>query len=818
MALVGLVSLLLLAAPAEDADAGVELSPMVAPAASTPAGDAAVGTEASPEVGSAAETPPSPDAGVAPSVTSPAAVVGEDVTAEATNEVMSASRSDAPLADAGTAEALAPLADASPDAGAPPARETTVIGQRLVDVRRVAGSAQVIGKDELERRESNDINRVLQSVPGVYVREEDGFGLRPNIGLRGVNADRSSKVTLMEDGVLFGPAPYSAPAAYYSPLITRMVAVEVFKGPASIQYGPQTIGGAINYRTRPVPQQFEGDLDLSLGNFGTGKAHGVVGYGTDRWGVLLEGVHLQTSGFKQLDGGGDTGFGKNEAMLKAAYTTDPSAHVRNAFELKLGFADERSNETYLGLATDDFDKSPLRRYAASQRDQMNWWRTQGVLTHRLSVGDWFEVTTAVYRHDFNRSWLRFDHFANGPDVYSVLAYPTGSNAVYRAILAGDEDSVGADQRLVLLTNKRTFVSEGVQLNATLKLSTGPVAHELEAGLRLHHDEILRLHTGHSFDMRSATLVPSSVPDEVEVSNVAYTRSFSGFVADHLSWGRLLVSPGVRVELPWTGFGDELARTSSSAQSVVPLLGLGAVYGFDFGLSVLAGVHQGFSPVAPGQAADVQPERAVNSEAGVRFAKNGLRAELIGFWSEYENITGECTGSTGCTNDAINRQYNGGRARVLGVEALGSVRKRLPLGIVLNADLAYTFTSARFLSSFTSENPIWGAVDEGDELPYIPVHQGQLRVRASKGPFELGLGGMYYGEVREIAGQGDPVDVQRVPGRLLLDVTASYELGAGRVYLTATNLLNQAALVSRRPFGARPQAPLILQVGFKYSFR
>ncbi|MEW6430735.1 MAG: TonB-dependent receptor [Myxococcota bacterium] len=816
MAVAALVSLLLFAAPAEGAGAGVGPPPVAAPTQSdaTPGSGAEV---ASPDVGAPAEPVLPADAGIRSPVDAPASP--EVVAGEAgLGEAAPTGALDAPLADAGTADALTPVADATPDAGTPPPRETTVIGQRLVDVRRVAGSAQVIGREELERREANDIHRVLQSVPGVYVREEDGFGLRPNIGLRGVNADRSSKVTLMEDGVLLGPAPYSAPAAYYSPLVTRMVAVEVFKGPASIRYGPQTIGGAINYRTRPVPQQFEGDLDLSLGNYGTGKAHGVVGYGTGRWGVLLEGVHLQTSGFKQLDGGGDTGFGKNEAMLKAAYATDPSAHVRNAFELKLGFSDERSNETYLGLATDDFEKSPLRRYAASQRDQMSWWRTQGVLTHRLSVGDWLEVTTAVYRHDFDRTWLRFDHFANGPDVYSVLAYPTGTNAVYRAILAGAEDSVGAEQRLVLVSNKRTFVSQGVQVNATAKLSTGPVAHELKGGVRLHHDEIRRLHTGHSFDMRNATLVPSGVPDEVLNSNVAYTRSFSGFLADHLSWGRLLVSPGVRVEVPWTGFGDELARTGTSAQFVVPLLGLGAVYGFDFGLSVLAGLHQGFSPVAPGQDAGVQPERAVNSEAGVRFAKNGLRAELIGFWSEYQNITGECTGSTGCTNDATNRQYNGGRARVLGLEALGSVRKRLPLGIELNADLAYTFTSARFLSAFTSENPIWGAVNEGDELPYIPVHQGQLRVRASRGPFELGLGGMYYGEVREVAGQGDPSDVQRVPGRVLLDVTASCEIGSGRVYLTATNLLNQAALVSRRPFGARPQAPLLLQVGFKYAFR
>ncbi|MEW5737730.1 MAG: TonB-dependent receptor [Myxococcota bacterium] len=738
----------------------------------------------------------------------------------------SSAAEQAPLGEKGGEERGAPdggaqverLPAEAVDAGVAPARETTVIGQRLVDVRRVAGSAQVIGRQELERAESNDINRVLQSVPGVYVREEDGFGLRPNIGLRGVNADRSSKVTLMEDGVLFAPAPYSAPAAYYSPLVTRMVAVEVFKGPASIQYGPQTIGGAINYRTRPLPQQLEGDLDLSLGNYGTGKVHGAAGYGTERWGVLLEGVHLQSGGFKQLDGGGDTGFDKNELMFKAGWASDPSAHVRNAFEVKLGFANELSNETYLGLATDDFQQTPQRRYAASADDRMEWWRTQGALTHRLAVGEWLEVSTTAYRHDFSRNWHRFDHFSNGPDVYNVLAYPSGTNALYRAILAGEEDSAGDDQRLVILDNQRRFVSQGVQLDATAKFATGPISHELELGARFHHDEISRHHVGNFFDMRSGTLVSSGDAPELLTSNVAYTRAFSGFLADHLSWGRLLVSPGVRVEGMGLGFGDELSGRSVNSISAVPLFGLGAVYGFDFGLSVLAGVHQGYSPVAPGQDPSVQPERALNSEAGVRYAKNGLRAELIGFWSEYQNITGECTGSTGCTSDEINQQYNGGRARVLGAEALGSVRQRLPLGFVLHADIAYTFTHAQFLSDFTSQNPIWGAVQAGDQLPYIPQHQWQLRLRGQRGPFELGLGAMYYGEMRELAGQGAVPELERIPGRVLLDATASVEIGAGRVYFTATNLLNQSALVSRRPMGARPQAPLLVQLGFKYAFR
>ena len=102
----------------------------------------------------------------------------------------------------------------APDGSEPAApasdAEVVVLAERI---RRAPGSVHVIGAETLERYKYDDPHATLQLVPGVYVRQEDGFGLRPNIGIRGAISDRSSKVALMEDGVLFGPAPYSAPAA-----------------------------------------------------------------------------------------------------------------------------------------------------------------------------------------------------------------------------------------------------------------------------------------------------------------------------------------------------------------------------------------------------------------------------------------------------------------------------------------------------------------------------------------------------------------------------------------------------------------------------
>lgn len=129
-------------------------------------------------------------------------------------------------------------------------------------LRTESGSATLLTEVELEKFEYDDIHRILSSVPGVNIREEDGYGLRPNIGFRGVTPERSKKITILEDGVLIGPAPYSAPAAYYFPVTTRMTAVEVFKGPAAIKFGPQTVAGTLNMVTRQVPDMQEGGLTL----------------------------------------------------------------------------------------------------------------------------------------------------------------------------------------------------------------------------------------------------------------------------------------------------------------------------------------------------------------------------------------------------------------------------------------------------------------------------------------------------------------------------------------------------------------------------
>ena len=169
------------------------------------------------------------------------------------------------------------------------------------EIVKKPGSAILLDELELEKFEYTDIHRILNAVPGVNLQEEDGYGLRPNIGLRGTSPERSKKITIMEDGVLAGPAPYSAPAAYYFPSVSRMSAVEVFKGPSTIQYGPATVGGAINLVSRHIPYAAEGELDIQYGSNNYQRLNVYQGQQQGNFSYLIEGLRVSADGFKNLD-------------------------------------------------------------------------------------------------------------------------------------------------------------------------------------------------------------------------------------------------------------------------------------------------------------------------------------------------------------------------------------------------------------------------------------------------------------------------------------------------------------------------------------
>lgn len=703
---------------------------------------------------------------------------------------------------------LALLACAGATAADERIEELVVVGP--TQEASLPGSGYRVDAATLERFDFVDLHQALSFVPGVYLREEDGFGLRPNIGIRGAAAERSQKVTIMEDGVLIAPAPYSAPAAYYTPNVSRLSAIEVLKGPSAIHHGPHTVGGAVNFITGAVPVRARTELDASLGNHGFHKLRGVKGGASAQVDYLVDALRYGSSGFKDIDGGGDTGFLRHGIDAKLRWRP---GRTGRRLTLKLGYSDEDADETYLGLTDYDFSRTPYRRYPASKlaRFQSSHYLVHVGYRAPIERGG---IDAKLYWNRFERGWNKVDGFVDGPALPAVFARPAQFARHYR-LLTGDVDSSDAEGDLVDITNNdRGFASYGAQANVKRTFAGGGLTHTVTAGLRLHHDEVRRDHRPRAYRMIAGDPVWDGVPLTAKVRNRADADAVAAFVSDEMVRDRWRLTLGVRFEQIAGEFEDRktLARRTSDQSVFSP--GAGVFWQATERFGLLAGVYRGFSPAGPG-AADVDPERSLNFEYGLRYATENARFEVVGFFSDYENLLGRCRVSdSGCEPGD---EFNGGRVEVAGLE-LTAAKSFSPLPEVgVDLRFNYTYTESAFQNSLFSQFPQWGLVRRGDELPYLPTHVGRVGLGVIKHPWEFSASVRGQSQVREEPGFHAIDAGLHADGFAILDLAASWQASAAAmVQLLIKNVTDEAAIVSHRPFGARPNRPLAVVVRLKVT--
>ncbi|MGB5269565.1 MAG: TonB-dependent receptor [Eudoraea sp.] len=693
-----------------------------------------------------------------------------------------------------------------------------ILGSKFQAKNRT-GSAYYVAQPELLKYNYTDINRVLRSVPGVTLVEEDGFGLRPNISLRGTSPERSAKITLMEDGVLIAPAPYSAPAAYYFPSVARMQAVEILKGSSQVQYGPFTTGGAINMISSTIPNTFQASLLASYGSYNSGELHVKLGDSKKHFGYSIEYLNFNSDGFKDLDNGGNTGFDKNDLVAKFRLYSAPKAKVKHILDLKFQYSDEESNETYVGLTDNDFENTPFRRYAGSQEDEMVNDHIQMSTTYVLDFSDYFHITTTAYYNGFSRNWYKLDAVTLNGDrkgIANILENPI-TNEEYYNVISGNQDA--AADALLVKANNRKYVSQGIQTKFDYHWSGDNTFHDLELGARFHYDQEDRFQwvDGYGINNGIMNLTTAGTPG-TDANRISDANAFSSYLLYKLKYRNLTVTPGLRYESISLGRKDygkndvsrqgiDLSTRENQVNVWIP--GMGLNYNFNQ-ISIFGGIHKGFSP--PTSKEGEQPEESVNYELGSRFTLGNFSGELVGFFNDYSNLLGSDLAATGGTGSL--EQFNAGEVNVTGLEVLLNYNalndhKKLRLPITF----AYTLTNAEFRSSFDSPNDIWGEVTKGDEMPYIPKHQFNVLISLEHPSYELNLSGRYNGAFRTKAGSGSIPANELVPSSFVVDFSAKYHLNDhfsinGRII----NLLDETYAVSRVPAGLRPGHPFGAFIG------
>jgi Fe(3+) dicitrate transport protein len=675
--------------------------------------------------------------------------------------------------------------------------EVVVIGTRQ-NLDRIPGSGEIIDSDLLENSRVFTINEALRKVPGVYARDEEGMGLRPNIGIRGLNPTRSTKVLLLEDGLPLAFAPYGDNATYYHPPVERFERIEVLKGAGQVAFGPQTIGGVINYITPAPPEDFSGRVTISGGNRDFREIHGDVGDTIDSTGYLL------TATKKEADGSRDN----IELGL-----TDVTAKVTHAFSeqhavtLKGSYLREDSQVTYSGLTRAEYEEDVRQNRFANDEFELYRWGTS--LTHAWTPSSRLQLTTSVYYSYFNRDWWR--QSSNSGQRPNDASDPACGG------MANLDTTCGNEGRL------RQYKSYGIEPRLDVRGRWFGLDAELSSGLRYHEEEQFRVQA--NGDTPTARTPGTGVNAGIRENQERFTDAFSGFVQVALTRGDFTVTPGVRYEQIDYERANYLngTRGTTDLDEVIP--GIGATWRAGERVTVFAGAHRGFAPprvediiTASGGSVDLDAELSWNYELGVRAQpRDGLALELTAFRMDFENqiVPASVAGGTGAALTSA------GETLHQGLEALAELDYPFDNGLAGYARFAWTWLpDAEYRGTrFSSVDPTVSVT--GNRLPYAAENTGSLTLGLAASRWRVQVEGVFTDEMYTDDLNTVPVSANGQRGLIASHVswnaTANFYVSERLdLYATVKNIADEDYVVDMTR-GLVPGMPQLVQGGFTMRF-
>lgn len=657
------------------------------------------------------------------------------------------------------------------------------------NLKTISGSADVLDKKTLEASRVFTVNEALRKVPGIHIRDEEGLGLRPNIGIRGLNPTRSTKVTLLEDGIPLAYAPYGDNASYFHPPIERFDHIEILKGADQVRFGPQTIGGVINYITPAPPEKFGGHIQAIGGN--RDYFNGKVQIGGK--GLLFDFTH------KQADGARDNLHSEiRDYNLKYVLGLTDS----QALTLRANYYTEDSQLTYSGLTTAEF-RNFGARYNPFKHDKFNSGRVGVSATHDLIIHDDLMLTTNLYFSRFERDWWRAS--SNTSDSQCGSAFVTARNNGQ----AVDVDTCGNQGRL------REYYAWGVEPRLKYNHNLLGVKSNLDFGFRAHYE------TQDRRQINNAQFDPTQ--NGLRESNVRETQAYSWFLTNRFNLGQFTATPGIRYEYIDFERKNRLNGVSGSDNLDAWLPSLGLTWNPSQLVTFFAGAHRGFAPPRTedvidglGTSTDVGAEKSVNWEVGARAKPlEGVNVQASFFRNDFQKQIAVGSIAGGSTPLAQ------GKTLYQGVEFAGKVDTLL--GVYLRT--AYTWLpTARQESPFTRVDT--GAIvtgsTSGNRLPYAPEHLITAAVGFAKQGFDAQIEAVHVSKQfsdfantvgSTVNGQAGIIDPYTI---FNLAINYHYQPMRTTLFFMIKNLTNDVYIADRTR-GIVPGTPRLIQGGVRYTF-
>lgn len=679
--------------------------------------------------------------------------------------------------------------------------QVEVVGTRE-RLSRLPGSGSVLLSADLRAISPLTGGEIFRKVSGLHVVEEEGLGLRMNIGVRGLDPDRSRTVLMLEDGIPVSLAPYGEPEMYYTPTIDRMSGVEVLKGSGSILFGPQTFGGVVNYRTANPPAEpttsvrLRGGADAFFtGLFSHGSTVGNVGYHIG---------YLRKSGA----GVGILDYGIHDLNAKLRLVLAPNS----VLGFKLGVYDETSNSTYVGISQGMYDSGDFDYTHPAPDDALAIRRYSASLVHDYFWSPDVRLKTTVFGYTTTRNWSR-QEFHTAPNPGTTYVRTLGD--LYFRNQTGNRN--------------RQFEVAGVEPRFSANMDLGGLRHELDLGVRYLFER--------AYEQRIDGTVARPTSGTLREDEIRTGHAWSAYLQNRIFLtDAFTVTPGVRIE--HFRYERDIRRLANAEVNrieddvltqIIPGIGLNHV--FTGGWSAFAGVHRGFGPPRvkdaisnDGVAQQLDAELSWNYEIGFRRDGRALSGELTGFYLDFENQiipVSESSGGTGAPGVDL---VNGGETRHIGLEAAVSadVAALAGLGFGLEWDASATWTRATFASDRIVNNGGTPENINGNTLPYAPEFLltsglGLEPVKSVRLDAHLTWISDQFGD--ELNLETPSADGRRGPlaGHLVLDANLAYTLPLAHpaiLSVSAKNLLDERYIVSRRPQGIRLGMPRFVTLGLE----
>ncbi|MEW6569258.1 MAG: TonB-dependent siderophore receptor [Pseudomonadota bacterium] len=649
-----------------------------------------------------------------------------------------------------------------------------VVGEGEQAIAKLPGAVAIIDKEELELRQPLSVQDALKAVPGLMVREEEGYGFIPNIGMRGLNPNRSQKVLVLEDGVPVAPGLFLANESYYSPRVERMESIEVLKGAAGLRYGPTTIGGVINYKTK-APED---------GVRVTAKAgsHGYYSLGLDAGGAApsgeaVGGISLVTA---KGDGFRNNGFDMNDVVVKGGMALGDKQWI----SAKFTHYDNEINTSYVGLRPNEFRDDPTKNPAPN--DFFLTDRNSFDINHELFVNDRVRLNTLLYWSQLTRDFWRRDVASRSADGTTFV-------------------ECGID-RFCMSGRNRTFEMAGIDSRLHIEHDGFGIKNEAEIGVRLHSDALSNktVRSRTNPNARSGELTGDETQKATGVALYGQNR----FVIND----KVAVTPGLRIETYDQERKNELTGVAGTSSNTEVIPGLGATWQVTPQAQLFAGAYKGFSPAmvataisADGVDQELGAERSTNFEIGVRGAVERLRYEATVFHMDFDN-------------QIVNQSLSGGITKANGGQTLHQGLE-LALGYDFGAGWGID-ANATYLPTAKFKGDSLGP--DGNRLPYAPELSANLGLSYRTGGLKTSLNAYYvsshFSDADNTVEESADGRVGEISGYTTLGLSANYAVNKQlSVFGAVRNLTDEKYIASRHPDGIFPGAERNFQVGVSYKF-